>query len=118
MENAFLKSTAEVLKHFDVTERSGLSSNQVAASRQKYGSNSLPDDPPTPLWKLVLEQFKDQLVLILLGSATISFVLALFEEGDDWTAFVDPVVVSNAARTLRSLTAKSTSKRTDILCRY
>jgi Ca2+ transporting ATPase len=41
----------------------------------------------------VLEQFKDQLVLILLGSAALSFVLALFEEGDDWTAFVDPVVV-------------------------
>jgi len=80
----------------DVTEGSGLSSNQVAISRQKYGGNSLPEDPPTPLWRLVLEQFKDQLVLILLGSAAISFVLALFEEGDDWTAFVDPVVVSNA----------------------
>lgn len=46
------------------------------------------------MWELILEQFKDQLVLILLGSAAISFVLALFEEGDDWTAFVDPVVVS------------------------
>jgi hypothetical protein len=23
----------------------------------------------------------------------VSFVLALFEEGDDWTAFVDPAVV-------------------------
>jgi Ca2+ transporting ATPase len=101
MENAFLKSTAEVLKHFDVSEASGLSSNQVAISRQKYGSNSLPEDPPTPLWQLVLEQFKDQLVLILLGSAAISFVLALFEEGDDWTAFVDPVVVSNALGGLR-----------------
>jgi Ca2+ transporting ATPase len=46
------------------------------------------------LWQLILEQFKDQLVLILLGSAAISFVLALFEESDDWTAFVDPAVVS------------------------
>ncbi|GMF78777.1 unnamed protein product [Aspergillus oryzae] len=50
-------------------------------------------DPPTPLWELILEQFKDQLVLILLGSAALSFVLALFEEGDDWTAFVDPIVI-------------------------
>lgn len=57
------------------------------------GELALPEDPPTPLWQLVLEQFKDQLVLILLGSAAISFVLALFEESDDWTAFVDPVVV-------------------------
>jgi P-type Ca2+ transporter type 2A len=41
----------------------------------------------------VLEQFKDQLVLILLGSAVISFALALVEGGDDFTAFVDPIVI-------------------------
>lgn len=58
------------------------------------GHLALPEEPPTPMWELILEQFKDQLVLILLGSAAVSFVLALFEEGDDWTAFVDPAVVS------------------------
>jgi Ca2+ transporting ATPase len=54
---------------------------------------ALAEEPPTPMWELILEQFKDQLVLILLGSAAVSFVLALFEESDDWTAFVDPAVV-------------------------
>ena len=94
MERAYTKSVAEVLKHFGVQESDGLSSQQVTASKEKYGSNALPEDPPTPIWKLILEQFKDQLVIILLGSAAISFVLALLEDSEDWTAFVDPVVVS------------------------
>lgn len=54
---------------------------------------ALAEEESTPLWKLVLEQFQDQLVLILLASAAVSFVLALFEGADDWTAFVDPIVV-------------------------
>lgn len=33
-------------------------------------------------------------MIILLGSAAISFVLALFEDEEGWTAFVDPAVVS------------------------
>ncbi|EGE77185.1 Ca2+ transporting ATPase, sarcoplasmic/endoplasmic reticulum [Blastomyces dermatitidis ATCC 18188] len=93
MERSYLFSTDDVLAHFNVTAEAGLSSQQVVTARKAYGSNALPEDPPTPLWELVLEQFKDQLVLILLGSAVVSFVLALFEGGDDWTAFVDPVVI-------------------------
>ncbi|KAL9099971.1 MAG: hypothetical protein Q9163_004597 [Psora crenata] len=93
MDFPYLYSTEEALTHFGVQEQRGLSDHQVWTARDKYGRNALPEDPPTPLWQLVLEQFKDQLVIILLGSAAISFVLALFEDEEGWTAFVDPVVI-------------------------
>ncbi|EGE06037.1 calcium-transporting ATPase [Trichophyton equinum CBS 127.97] len=93
MERSFLSTPQEVLAHFGVTEDAGLPESQVAKNREKYGSNALEEEPPTPLWQLILEQFKDQLVIILLGSAVVSFVLALFEEGEGWTAFVDPIVI-------------------------
>jgi Ca2+ transporting ATPase len=56
-------------------------------------STALPEEPSTPIWELILEQFKDQLVIILLASAGVSFVLALLEGGEGWTAFVDPLVI-------------------------
>ncbi|KAI6711044.1 hypothetical protein JHW43_006394 [Diplocarpon mali] len=93
MDNAYAQSTAEVLDFFSVSETQGLTESQVTASREKYGRNAIEEEPPTPIWKLILEQFKDQLVIILLGSAAISFVLALLEEGGGWTAFVDPAVI-------------------------
>uniref|UniRef100_A0A671T1W1 P-type Ca(2+) transporter n=1 Tax=Sinocyclocheilus anshuiensis TaxID=1608454 RepID=A0A671T1W1_9TELE len=46
------------------------------------------------IWELVIEQFEDLLVRILLLAACISFVLAWFEEGEETvTAFVEPFVI-------------------------
>lgn len=55
----------------------------------------MPEEKSTPLWRLILDQFQDQLVLILLGAAIISFVLALLEEEQEntLTAFVEPLVI-------------------------
>ncbi|KAI1764749.1 calcium-transporting ATPase sarcoplasmic/endoplasmic reticulum type [Hypoxylon sp. FL1150] len=94
MDSAFAKPIPEVLANFHVDGSIGLTDGQVVELRAKHGKNSIPDEPPTPLWELILEQFKDQLVLILLGSAAVSFVLALFEDGEGgWSAFVDPLVI-------------------------
>ena len=73
----------------------GLPTSEIATRQRKYGLNEIPPDPPTPLWELVLEQFQDQLVIILLLAAVISFVLAFLEtdESQKSTAFVEPFVI-------------------------
>ncbi|KAJ7343650.1 hypothetical protein DFH08DRAFT_873293 [Mycena albidolilacea] len=96
MEAPWSQTPAQVLEHFGVHPERGLSSDQAAQHVQVYGKNELPEDPATPLWELILEQFKDQLVLILLASAVISFVLALFEDSEGSSfggAFVEPLVI-------------------------
>nr|GAT43961.1 Ca-transporting ATPase [Mycena chlorophos] len=94
LDAPWAQSSDDILSHFDVHPDRGLSSDQAAQHAQLYGKNELPEDPPTPLLELILEQFKDQLVLILLASAVISFVLALFEESESLAgAFVEPLVI-------------------------
>jgi Ca2+ transporting ATPase len=97
MDLAWTKSREEVLKYFDVDEEKGLSDAQVKRYQEKYGPNELPAEEQKPLWKLILEQFDDLLVKILLGAALISFVLAMFEEHEEgessFHAFVEPLVI-------------------------
>lgn len=50
----------------------GLTEQQVAESRAKYGSNSLTPPPRTPLWRLFLEKFSDPVIRILLIAAFLS----------------------------------------------
>ncbi|KAJ1721193.1 hypothetical protein LPJ53_004270 [Coemansia erecta] len=94
MDEVYNLSTREVLDNLHVVEQDGLSDAQVAERQEKYGRNELPDEEATPLWSLVLEQFQDQLVVILLVSALVSLVLAFFEEDSDkLTAYVEPIVI-------------------------
>ncbi|XP_066486433.1 sarcoplasmic/endoplasmic reticulum calcium ATPase 1 [Tiliqua scincoides] len=94
MENAHAKTAEECLAYFGVNEHSGLSPEQVKRNLEKYGYNELPAEEGKTIWELVIEQFEDLLVRILLLAACISFVLAWFEEGEETvTAFVEPFVI-------------------------
>ncbi|XP_024084170.1 calcium-transporting ATPase sarcoplasmic/endoplasmic reticulum type isoform X1 [Cimex lectularius] len=94
MEDAHAKTVEEVLNYFNVDKDRGLTLDQVKRNQEKYGPNELPTEEGKSIWQLVLEQFDDLLVKILLLAAIISFVLALFEEHDDQlTAFVEPFVI-------------------------
>uniref|UniRef100_A0A8C3AHE0 Calcium-transporting ATPase n=1 Tax=Cyclopterus lumpus TaxID=8103 RepID=A0A8C3AHE0_CYCLU len=88
MDNAHTKTVEEVLGFFSVNESTGLSCEQLKKTRERWGPNG------KSLWELVLEQFEDLLVRILLLAACISFTLAWFEEGEGTiTAFVEPFVI-------------------------
>nr|XP_054768344.1 sarcoplasmic/endoplasmic reticulum calcium ATPase 1-like [Lytechinus pictus] len=78
MDLAHTRAPDEVLQHFDVKEGVGLSPHVVQQRIAKYGHNELPAEEGKPLWQLVLEQFDDLLVKILLLAAVISFVSILF----------------------------------------
>jgi Ca2+ transporting ATPase len=94
VDQAWLLTPEKVLAELKVDADQGLSSTEANLRLRLYGPNALAPPEPTPLWRLVLNQFKETLVLILLASAFISFVLAFFEDSEHRaTAFIEPVVI-------------------------
>lgn len=53
MENAFARSTGEILKHFAVSEQTGLSEAQVKENTEKYGKNGMRPSRPPPSTKAI-----------------------------------------------------------------
>ncbi|XVE76292.1 hypothetical protein DITRI_Ditri12bG0160300 [Diplodiscus trichospermus] len=94
---AWAKDIQECEKHYRVNRKVGLSSAEVENRRKIYGYNELEKHEGQSIWSLILEQFNDTLVRILLVAAVISFVLAWYdgEEGGEMeiTAFVEPLVI-------------------------
>jgi magnesium-transporting ATPase (P-type) len=68
------KSAAETLAYFKVDSAVGLTAERVAEGQKRYGPNELPAEEKQSLFSLILEQFDDMLVKILLVAAGISFV--------------------------------------------
>jgi Ca2+-transporting ATPase/Ca2+ transporting ATPase len=93
MEDAYARSVSEVLDFFGVDPTKGLSDSQVVHHSRLYGRNVLPEEKRTPFWKLVLKQFDDLLVKILIVAAIVSFVLALANGETGLTAFLEPFVI-------------------------
>ena len=74
----YTKSSQTVLSELDSRE-SGLSRDEVASRRGKYGPNELKQGKKKTNFGRFLDQFKDAMIIILLVAAAVSFVIACVE---------------------------------------
>ena len=67
------------LARLEVRPEKGLTGAGAKERLERYGPNELPSGVETPLWKKVLAQFRDVVVLVLLGATAVSAALG------EWT---------------------------------
>ena len=85
----------------------GLTTQQVEESRSKHGSNSLTQIPPDPLWKKILEGFKDPMIMILLVALVVQVVLFFLGQAE----WFEPVGILIAIVIANGVASVSESKQ-------
>jgi len=75
------KDVAEALTALETDSRRGLSEAQARERLATQGRNELTAKAPVPVWRKILAQFADVLVLLLIAAAAISAVIWWFERG-------------------------------------
>ena len=88
-------SAAEALERTD-SRRGGLSAREAARRLERDGKNVLQGAGRPPVWLRFFLQFKDPMILVLLGAAGLSLAAG---GGEDWldAAIILLIVVVNAA---------------------
>ncbi|ANQ06072.1 Sarcoplasmic and endoplasmic reticulum Ca-ATPase [Plasmodium coatneyi] len=96
VRHAHVHDVQEVLRALEVDPTKGLSKSQLAKRKEKYGLNELEVETKKGILELILNQFDDLLVKILLLAAFISFALTLLDMQSHEVAicdFIEPLVI-------------------------
>lgn len=72
-------SIAESLRRLEVEPAEGLSSQEVARRRAEFGPNELQEADGVHPWRLLLHQFTEPLVLVLIAAALLSGLVWTFD---------------------------------------
>ncbi|MEO8545965.1 MAG: HAD-IC family P-type ATPase, partial [Burkholderiaceae bacterium] len=67
-----LRDAQELVAAHDVDPAHGLRTDQVVRRAERQGANILPGSSRRSLWTLVLEQFSDFMILVLIAAAIVS----------------------------------------------
>ena len=78
MKEAYKKSVEGVMSELNVSSN-GLTKAEVEKRREQYGFNELQEGGKKTIFQVFIDQFKDLLVIILIGAAIISMFLGNIE---------------------------------------
>ena len=92
----------------------GLTRAQVEESRRKNGANTLTQIPPDPLWKKILEGFKDPMIMILLVALAIQVVLWVMGKAE-WYEPVCVLIAILLANGVASISEHSQEDKASVL---
>ncbi|NWW75204.1 AT2C2 ATPase, partial [Climacteris rufus] len=82
----------DLARILNVDLQTGLSERSVVQRRLKHGWNEFSVKSKEPIWKKYLDQFRNPLILLLLGSALVSVVVKEYEDAASITVAVLIVV--------------------------
>jgi len=74
-ENYYQKDIKEIEFQLNTSLKTGLSVKEVSQRLEKFGTNQLKEGKKRTVWNMLIDQFKDVLILILLVSAVVSVFL-------------------------------------------
>lgn len=97
-----LLSAHETAHRLGTSAVHGLAPSTASARIHTHGLNELPSEEPEPLWLRFLKQFKETLILLLLGSAAVSFIMGNMDDAVSITAAVTIVVTVGFVQEYRS----------------
>ena len=76
---AYLRPVGEVLESVGTDPRTGLTEAEARKLLERHGRNELAAEERIPIWRKVLAQFKDVLVILLLIATAISIAVWVYE---------------------------------------
>lgn len=68
-------SPGELASRLDTDAGTGLSEVEAAQRMQRHGRNLIREAPPRPVWRILLDQFMDFMILVLIAAAVISGIV-------------------------------------------
>ncbi|MBD3297610.1 MAG: cation-transporting P-type ATPase, partial [candidate division Zixibacteria bacterium] len=75
LSNPWSTSIEDVLSSLEVDRKQGLSSQRVTDQRHRYGDNRLQGAKRRSVWSLIIDQFKNLVILLLAAAAIVSFLI-------------------------------------------